>query len=85
MKNYQKAYGVSKEQMDVNFLLLPSTEFNPFITECAIYNGSSANPIACASPALEDNNDVIKYSPASTAEMAKSFKAIWRRYKRANP
>jgi len=85
MKKYQKAYGMSKDQMDANFLLLPTTEFNPFITECAIYNGNSARPVACASPALEDNNDVIKYSSKSTAEMTKSFKAIWKRYKRANP
>lgn len=85
MRKYQKLYGLSKQEMDSNFLLLPTSEFNPFITECAIYNGSTKRCVACATPALEDNNDVIKYSQKSATEMAKSFRSIWRRYKRSNP
>ena len=84
LKAYQKKYGLSADEIQRNFLLLPASEFNPFITECAIYDANSAC-IACAAPATDDTNDVIKYKEDTAKEMAKQFKALWRKYKRTNP
>ena len=84
IKLYKKLYGLTEAELDNNFLLLPETEFNPFISETAIYNASS-DCIACTAPATEDSNDVIKYNQETSQAMAKHFKSIWRKYKRKNP
>ena len=51
IKLYKKMYKVSEDEINQNFLLLPESEFNPFIMEIAIYNASSKKCIACAAPA----------------------------------
>jgi hypothetical protein len=84
MKAYQKMYGLTDAEMQENFLLLPSSEFTPFITETAIYNAST-DCIACAAPATDDTNEIIRFKEDTAREMAKQFKSIWRKYKRANP
>lgn len=81
---YKKMYGVSEEEVKSNFLLLPESEFNPFITETAIYDANSLC-IACAAPALEDSNDVIKFNKKTSKNMAKAFRSLWKKYKRCNP
>ncbi len=82
---YQKKYKLTAEEIRNNFLILPACEFNPFITETAIYNGTSKDCVACAAPAHEDNNLVIKYETKTAKAMAKHFKALWKKYKRTNP
>lgn len=84
MKAYQKMYGLTDSEMQENFLLLPSSEFTPFITETAIYNASS-DCIACAAPATDDTNEIIKFKEETARQMAKHFKSIWKKYKRKNP
>lgn len=84
LKAYKKMYGVSEEEVKRNFLILPVSEFNPFITETAIYDAST-KCIACAAPALEDSNDVIRFNSETSQGMAKAFKALWKKYKRSNP
>ncbi len=84
IKVYQKLYGVSNVDIQKNFLFLPTTEFHPFIMECAIYDASTSC-IACTAPALEDGNDVIRLSQKTAKAMAKHFKLLWKKYKRTNP
>ncbi len=84
LKLYKKIYNLSDQELKDNFLLLPEGEFNPFIMEIAIYNAST-DCIACAAPALEDSNDVIRFNADTSKGMAKSFKTLWKRYKRVNP
>lgn len=84
LKRYRKKYKVSKEMTQRNFLFLPPTELLPFITETAIYNAST-KPVACAAPATDDSNEVIKFNAESSKMMAKAFVAIWKKYKRTNP
>ncbi len=84
LKVYKKMYKVSDEEIRNNFLILPETEFNPFILEVAIYNASN-DCIACSAPATEDSNDVIKFNAETSAEMATAFKKVWKKYKRTNP
>ncbi len=84
MKLYKKMYKLSNAELSENFLLLSPTEFNPFIMECAVYNASS-DCIACAAPALEDSNDVIRFNKQTSKDMAKAFKSLWKKYKRTNP
>lgn len=84
MRLYKKQYKLSEADMNKNFLLLPDSEFIPFLEETAIYNASS-DPVACAAPALKDGNDVIRFSGDNSKKMAKAFKTIWKRYKRTNP
>jgi hypothetical protein len=84
LERYKKMYKVNDEFIQSNFLILPESEFNPFITESAIYNAST-DCIACAAPALEDSNDVIRFNQDTSKSMAKAFKSLWRKYKRTNP
>jgi len=84
VKAYQKLYNISNEDVDKNFLFLQESDLNPFINESAIYNAST-DCIAVTAPATEDSNDVIRFEPATAKEMAKHFKALWRKYKRCNP
>lgn len=83
LKLYQKRYNVSSQDILNNFLILPPSEFTPFITELAIYNAST-NCVACAAPASEDSNEVISYNSNTAKAMAKSFRELWRKYKRVN-
>ena len=86
IQKYMKKYGVSNQEVETNFLILPESELNPFITETAIYNASSAKDrIAVAAPAVEDDNLVIKYSDKTARTMATHFKSLWKKYKRRNP
>ena len=84
LKVYKKLYDVSEEEIAQNFLFLPESEFNPFITESAIYDAST-DCIACAAPGTVDGNDVIKFDEDTSKKMANAFKALWRKYKRKNP
>jgi hypothetical protein len=81
LKIYQKKYDLSSKDLKNNFLILPKTDFNPFIQEVAIYNGSTA-PVACTAPAVADGNLVIQLSPENAEKMAKSFKAIWKKHQK---
>lgn len=86
LKTYISKYKLSAKEVKEYFLFLPESEFNPFITETAIYNASSTKDrVACAAPATEDNNLVIRYNDKTTRAMASKFKALWKRYKRCNP
>ena len=84
MKQYQKMYNISDIDMLKNFLILPESDFNPFISEVAIYD-ASGECVACSAPATEENDDVIKYNEKTSKEMAKAFKAVWKKYMRTNP
>lgn len=84
IKTYKKMFKVDEDYIRNNFLILPESEFNPFILESAIYNAST-DCIAYAAPALEDSSDVIKFNKETSKEMAKNFKALWKKYKRKNP
>lgn len=85
MTAYKKLYNLSEAEMMANFLLLPESEFIPFITEIAIYNGNSAEPIACSAPPTEEPDEIIKFNLENSKQMAASFKALWKKYKRYQP
>lgn len=82
---YQKLYKVTDDEIIKNFLILPESEFNPFIMECAIYDATKGDCIACTAPAREDSDDVIRLSKETAKSMAKHFKNLWKKYKRTNP
>ncbi len=84
LKLYQKLYNVTEQDIIKNFLILPASEFTPFITELAIYDAST-ECIACAAPASDDSNEVITYSAEAAKVMAKHFRDLWKKYKRVNP
>lgn len=84
LKTYKKLYKVTEQEIEENFLILPPSEFNPFIQEAAIYDAST-KCVACAAPATEDSNDVIKFNKETSKDMAKAFKSLWKKYKRNNP
>jgi len=84
IKAYKKMYDVSEAEIATNFLILPASEFIPFLEETAIYNAST-DCVACAAPATENSNDVIKFNEDTSKAMAKAFKALWKKYKRTNP
>ena len=81
---YKKMYKITEAELMNNFLILPDSEFIPFMEETAIYN-ASGDCVACAAPATEDSNDVIKFNSETSKTMAKAFRAIWKKYKRTNP
>ncbi len=84
IKMYKKMYKLTAEELANNFLLLPPSEFNPFIMETALYN-PNGKCVACVGPALEDTDDVIKLSSATAKNMAKYFESIWKKYKLTKP
>ena len=84
LKLYMKLYNMTDQDVVNNFLILPATELNPFIVECAIYDASTVC-VACAAPATEDSNEeVIFFSSATAKSMANHFKALWKKYKRVS-
>ena len=84
LKLYKKLYKVTNEEIKKNFLILPTSDFIPFLEETAIYNAST-KPVACAAPATKGSYDVIRFNKKNSQAMASSFKAIWRKYMRSNP
>ncbi len=84
LKLYMKLYAMTEEDITNNFLILPVTELNPFIVECAIYDASTIC-VACAAPATDDSNEEVIWFNSSTAKsMAKHFRDLWKKYKRVN-
>jgi hypothetical protein len=81
---YRKKYNVTEREIANNFLILPPSEFNPFLTEIAIYNAST-DCIACAAPASDDSNEVIVFKSETARAMAKSFVDLWKKYRRVHP
>lgn len=84
LQRYKKIYNVTEKEIAANFLILPASEFNPFITEIAIYNAST-DCIACAAPAIDDSNEVIRFKDETARAMARSFVALWKKYMRVRP
>jgi len=80
---YKKLFNVSDQEIINNFLILPASEFNPFITEVAIYDASTTC-VACAAPATDDSNEVITFNDSTAKAMAKSFRELWKKYKRVS-
>lgn len=83
--SYKKMYNLNDAEITASFLILPESDFLPFTLEVGIYNGSSADCVACAGPALEEGNEVIQFNAETSKQMASQFKAIWKKYKRVNP
>ena len=81
---YKKMYHLSEDEVSQNFLILPESEFNPFILEIGIYNGTSKDCTACAGSALEDGDDIIQFNNKTAQDMSKSFRSLWKKYKRVN-
>jgi len=82
---YKAKYGVSEAEIRENFLILPASEFNPFITECAIYDAKDRKKcVAVAAPATDNSNEAIKFNDKTSKAMARSYKALWKKYKRTN-
>lgn len=84
LTRYKQIYKVTDADIRANFLLLPPSEFNAFLPEIAIYDAST-NPVAVAAPAYDDSDEVIKYKPETSKELAKNFVSLWKRYKRSKP
>jgi len=80
---YKKMYDLTEDDIHLNFLLLSESDLQPFMMEIGIYDGNS-DCQACAAPALEEGSEVIKFDKATSEQMAKDFKAIWKKYKRVN-
>ena len=81
---YKKRYNVTEREIANNFLILPPSEFNPFLMEIAIYNAST-ECIACGAPATDDSNEVIVFKASTAKAMAKSFIDLWKKYMRVHP
>ena len=81
---YKKMFNISEREIANNFLILPPSEFNPFLTEIAIYDAST-DCIACAAPATDDSNEVIVFKDSTAKAMAKSFVDLWKKYMRVHP
>ena len=87
ISKYQKDQTIPKDLSQEMFLILPVSEFNPFLNELAIYNPNSKKPIACLSvwKNCDENDELISFDADITAGFIKSFKSTWKKYKRQNP
>jgi len=81
---YQKDQTIPKDVAKEMFLILPPSEFNPFLNELAIYNPNGKEPIGCLSvwKDCDKDDELIRFDPDFTKELIKSFKALWLKYKR---
>lgn len=80
---YRKMYELTDKDMMNQFLILPASEYNPFLMEVAIYDASTIC-VACAAPATDDSNEVIWLNASTAKSMAKSFRELWKKYKRVS-
>lgn len=80
---YKKRYNLTDQDIANNFLILPASDFTPFITEVAIYDASTTC-VACAAPATDDSNEVIWFAADTAKAMAKSFRDLWKKYRRVS-
>jgi hypothetical protein len=87
LNKYQKDQTIPIDLAKEMFLLLPPSEFNPFLNELAIYDPNGENPTACLAVWRECNasDEVISFDKEMTAELVKRFKTLWKKYKRENP
>jgi len=87
LNKYQKDQTIPKDMTKEMFLLLPPSEFNPFLNELAIYDPNGDKPVACLSvwKDCDSNDEVISFDKEMTAELIKKFKTLWKKYKRENP
>ncbi len=84
---YQKDQTIPKDLTNEMFLILPESEFNPFLNELAIYNPNADKPVACLSvwKDADTDDEVIEIDKEMTKLLIKKFKSIWKKYKRTNP
>ena len=84
---YQRDQTIPKDRFKEMFLLLPPSEFNPFLNELAIYDPNGKKPAACLAVWRECNesDEVMSFDEKMTAELIKRFKKLWKKYKRENP
>ncbi len=84
VEKYKKKYKLNEAKIAEMFLFLPSSEWSPFLNECAIYNPKKRKPVACAAPHGDCSSDeeVIRFNDAHSKEQVTNFKNVWKRYKR---
>ena len=87
LTRYQKDQTIPRDQVDEMFLILPCSEFNPFLNELAIYNPNSKEPVACLSvwKDADKDDEIISIDKEMTNTLIKKFKGLWKKYKRTNP
>lgn len=81
---YKKKYNITEREVAQYFLLLPPSEFTPFMTEVAIYNAST-HVVAVAAPATGNNQELFTFGQETTKALADHFVALWKKYKRSRP
>lgn len=83
---YQKDQTIPKDLTNEMFLILPESEFNPFLNELAIYNPKSKTPVACLSvwKDADSDDEVIAIDKAMTKVLVTKFKGLWKKYKRVS-
>ena len=84
---YQKDLTIPKDEAQEMFLILPVSEFNPFLNELAIYNPNAKSPVACLSvwKDADSDDEVIAIDAKMTKTLISKFKSVWKKYKRTNP
>ncbi len=86
INSYKKKYGLTEAKIDQMFLMLPGSEWSPFLNECAIYNPGKRNAIACSAPGeCAPDEDVIQFNKSHCKEQTENFRKLWKQYKRQNP
>ncbi|MDB4438983.1 hypothetical protein N9176_01910 [bacterium] len=87
LNKYQKDQTIPKDLSKEMFLLLPPSEFNPFMNELAIYDPNGDSPVACLAVWRDCNesDEVLSFDLDMTKELIKRFRTLWKKYKRENP
>jgi len=87
LNKYQKDQTIPKDLTKEMFLLLPPSEFNPFLNELAIYNPNGDKPVACLAVWRDCNesDEVLSFDLDMTKELVKRFRKLWKKYKRETP
>ncbi len=87
LNKYQKDLTIPKDLAKEMFLLLPPSEFIPFMSELAIYDPNSKTPVACMAvwKNCDESDEIIRFDVSMTRELVNKFRKLWIKYKREKP
>lgn len=84
---YVETYGMTQEQQDRDFLILPDSRFATFVTPISIYDPGKPSMRTFLGPpyARGPQPDVIAFGLHLSQEYAKRFSEVWREHKKSPP
>ena len=87
IETFKTRFGKSEADINEMFLLLPESEFGPFMNEMAIYNPNTKKCLCGMAPKKDchHSQEILTFDEENSSRYAEHFKNLWKKYKRSNP